>query len=389
MARDLPTGIRRLADGKYEAYVWVRDPLRPKGGYQAAKRFPAETSWTVMKQWRLRRTVGIPPEDADRSAPTFAEDAREYLAREKVKHMPTSDERGRHIRQWIAIFGARQRRDIQPQEIQAALDAMRRCAWQRGQQTGVGLSAGSINKRRMALMDLWTTLDGRHQANPVKATTIFAEPVPEPRAPPLTLVLTILRRLRPTKSRARLKVIAWTGWPHAIVKQLTPIDLDLKAGRAFVRRRRKGKGARARWLPLLPEAILALREFHARNAYGWFSNSSLHKRVTAFCRQRGLPRVRPYDFRHFFGTLIATSTRDERAVQELMLLSTTVQARRYTEAATDPRVEAAIAEATTKLPMLRKAANRINRVSLSRGASQRTMDASLLTEKPSRKRPRS
>lgn len=347
MSRDLPHGIRRTPQG-YQAYVWVADPTHPKGGFQASKRYPATAFVSTMKAWRNRRRLNL---DEDQPAHAFADDARAYLARDKVAKMPTREQREQHIEEWIAIFGARDRAAIQPHEIQEALDGMR-----------TRLSAGSVNKRRTALMDLWTTLDGRHQANPVKATTVYDEPVPEPRAPALAKVLTILRAM-PTrteyarKCRARASVIAWTGWPHAILKQVQPDDLDLKARRAFVNRRRKGKGAAARWLPLLPEAVRALRAFHRVGAYGPFSNSSFHKRVTAASTPHG--KIRPYDLRHFFGTLIATITRDERAVQELMLLSTVEQARRYTAAATDPRVQAAVAEVGRKLPGLRRAAERL------------------------------
>lgn len=306
----------------------------------------------------MKAKYGLLDDDEQEPASGFADDARDYLSRDKVLKMPTCAERARHIGEWVAVFGNRERDHIQPHEIQRELDRMRAL-----------LSAGSVNKRRTALMDLWTILDGRHQANPVKATKEYEEPEPEPRAPELALVLKILKAM-PTqtdyakKCKARLQVIAWTGWPHTIVKQLESSDLRYwKQGTAFVKRRKKGKGARARWLPLLPEAVKALREFHKVDAYGTFSNSSLHKRLTAVCKELKVGRVRPYDFRHFFGTLIATITRDERAVQELMLLSTVEQARRYTAAATDPRVQAAVEEVAVKLPSLRKAAGRIGRIS--------------------------
>lgn len=351
----LPTGIRRTATG-WRAYVWVKDPTKPKGGYQAQRRYPPDTPLTTMREWRMKAKLGILEDEEPASG--FADDAREYLSRDKVQKMPTCDERHRHIAEWIAVFRDRDRHAIQPQDIQKVLDRLRS-----------QMSAGSVNKRRTALMDLWTILDGRHQANPVKATKEYAEPEPEPRAPELALVLKILKAM-PTKTdygrkcQARLAVIAWTGWPHTIVKQLEPTDLPhWKKGSAFVKRRKKGKGARARWLPLLPEAVKALRAFHKADAYGPFSNSTLHKRLTAVCVALKVGHVRPYDFRHFFGTLIATITRDERAVQELMLLSTVEQARRYTAAATDPRVQAAVAEVADRLPGLRKAAGRIGRVS--------------------------
>lgn len=371
MSHDLPPGIRKTATG-FQSYVWVVDHLRPKGGFQASKRWPPETTIGEMKAWRVKRNLKL-IDDAE-PVPTFAQDAAEYLKREKVQRMPTAKERERHIREWVTRFGTRVRTEIQPHQIQAVLDSWRALPKR---------SPGSLNKRRTALMDLWTTLDGRHQANPVKATHTYEEPTPEPRAPALGVVLKVLRGM-PVKTDygrkclARLQVIAWTGWPHTIVKQLERADLEhWKQGRAFVKRRKKGKGSRARWLPLLPHGRKALLAFHKADAYGHFSNSSLHKRVTAVCRTLKVGHIRPYDFRHFFGTLIATITKDERAVQELMLLSTVEQARRYTEAATDPRVQAAVADVAQQLPSLLKAAGRIGRVSRASSALGGTDAASV------------
>lgn len=361
--KELPTGIRETPTG-YQTYVWVKDPTRTRGGYQASKRWPKTASLAEMKQWRPKRKYAH-PETVSPDATTFSEDVRDYTFRDKVQRMPTCDERCRHMDEWVAIFGHRARATIQPHEIQKALDRMRG-----------HLSAGSVNKRRTALMDLWTTLDGKHQANPVKGTRAYEEPTPEPRAPAFLTVLQIIDAM-PTKTdygkkcKARLQVLAWTGWPHKIIKQLEPSDLEhWKRGEAFVKRRKKGKGARARWLPLLPEAVHALLEFHKADAYGYFSNSSLHTRVAATCDRLELPHLRPYDLRHFFLTLVAITTRDERAVMELGMISTLKTARRYTEAATDPRVNAALQQVAGHVAARLAELAESRRVSLSPNVSE-------------------
>lgn len=349
----MQTGIRKTPTG-WQAYIWIEDPTHPKGGYQAARRFPPSATISEMKQWRMRKKYGDAP---DARQATFADDAASYLQRDKVLAMPTGQERARHIGEWIGYFGDRVRSEIAPHEIQAVLERMR-----------ATMAAGSVNKRRTALMDLWTTLDGRHQANPVKATKAYEEPHPEPRAPALATIVAVLKAM-PTKTdygrqcKARLEVLAWTGWPHAIIKTLQESDrAHWKQGRAFIGRRKKGKGSRARWLPLLPQAVTALTTFHKADAYGDFSNSSLHKRLTKTCLALKIPRIRPYDFRHFFLTLIAVITRDERAVMELGLISSPEIARRYTEAATDPRTQAAVRQVAGKLPRLLKQAGRAGRL---------------------------
>ena len=91
MGRELPAGIRKIPEG-FEAYVWVSDPSRPKRGYQASRRFPPDTSIAEMKQWRMKRKLKLAEVEP---VTTFAEDAREYLSREKVKRMPTARQRER------------------------------------------------------------------------------------------------------------------------------------------------------------------------------------------------------------------------------------------------------------------------------------------------------
>jgi integrase len=349
--KELPTGIRETATG-FQTYVWVKDPTLPKRGYQASQNWPRSATISEMKQWRMRRKLNL-QEDQDDSRTTFAEDAWDYLRRDKVDKMPTKDERHRHIGEWVALFGRRHRADIKPHEIQKALDGMR-----------ARMSAGSVNKRRTALMDLWTTLDGRHQANPVKAAPAYLEPHPEPRAPSLANVLDVIDAMQDRtdygkKCKARLQVIAWTGLPHAMIKQLEETDYPhwLK-GTAFIKRRDKGKGAPPRWLPLLPEGIAALKAFHKADAYGHFSNSSFYRRVKDACKRAGVPRIRPYDMRHFFLTMVAVLTGDDRAVMQLGLISTPSIAKRYTEAATDPRTRAAVAQMAKKLPSLKRGVRR-------------------------------
>jgi integrase len=348
MSHKLPTGIRETATG-WQTYVWVADPTHPKRGFQDHKNWPKNAAFSEMKAWRVKRKLNL-PETLDDVGTTFAEDARDYLQRDKVLKMPTCDERHRHIGEWVAIFVRRDRKTIQPHEIQKALDGMRS-----------RMSAGSVNKRRTALMDLWTTLDGRHQANPVKAAPAYPEPHPEPRAPSLANVLDVIDAMQDRtdygkKCKARLQVIAWTGLPHAMMKQLEETDYPhwLK-GTAFIKRRDKGKGAPPRWLPLLPEGIAALKAFHKADAYGHFSNSSFYRRVKDACKRAGVPRIRPYDMRHFFLTMVAVLTGDDRAVMQLGLISTPSIAKRYTEAATDPRTQAAVAQMAKKLPSLKRA----------------------------------
>lgn len=364
---DLPQGIRYTSSG-FQSYRWRKDPTKPRGGYQASKRWPRHTSIPKMQAWQKEQELrGKRPDlfvEEVKEGSAFADRVREYLLTDKVQRMATKGERELHMHEWSVRFGHREPETIEPHEIQKALDELRS-----------RMSGGTVNKRRTALMDFYTLTYGRHKANPVKGTTKYDETEPEPRAPAMANVLKMINAIPSDsdyaiKCRARLKVIAWTGWPHRQIKELKEGDLPhWKKGTAYIGRRWKGRGAAARWLPLLPEAVKALREFHTADAYGHFSNSPLRRKVKYTCRRLKIPYIRPYDLRHFFGTLIATLTQDERALKELMLVTSDKVIKRYTMAATNPRVQAAVAAIAQRLPGLLKA------------AQQRKNPAAMLPEK--------
>lgn len=342
--KELPEGIRRTARG-FQAYVWVVDHTHPKGGFQASKRFPPDTAISVMKRWRETRRLRLDaPEPA---GPGFDEDAGAYL--ETVATMPSYQDREKHIHDWIAVFGHRPRRSIASWEIDAQLQA-----W-----LAQGYAASSVRHRRTALMHLWSKLDGRSAPNPVKDT---ARPVSDDGAPrwvPPDLAEAFFTQIRRGATRARLMLIRWSGIPHTQLEQIRPEHIDWTLGGVWVSRRRKGKGAKARMVPLLPPAIDALREMKRYDAFGAFSRRSM--RVTLERARRALvkqleagtlklspesaallrkdtkgERVRPYDFRHTFGTMLRFLTPDAKARQQFMLHSDPRQTARYEEAAADP-----------------------------------------------------
>jgi integrase len=289
------------------------------------------------------------PESA---GPRFETDAQTYL--DAVTSMPSYSDRVYHIKQWASVFRGRDRDTISPLEIRTQLEKWRQT-----------LSASSVNKRRTALMSFYTRLNGRSGYNPVRDVAKYPEEE-EMRAQHPYTILRVLSFMRPSKTRARLMVILTTGWPHAQLKRLRPEHLRLDQARAYVTPRRKGKGRKGVWLPLLPAAVQALRVFQQWDCFTPldketgkpkpFSHSSMHSRfahalgkLNAHRAKLKLPplSIHPYDIRHTFGTALAHRMTDERAIQELMLHSRIEQTRRYTEAATQGRVERAVAEMLT------------------------------------------
>ena len=164
-----------------------------------------------------------------------------------------------------------------------------------------GLAASTVNNRRAALQALWTELDGKAAPNPVDESEKHQEPDIEARALSYATITKILdampdvgqgrkgeAREDQTKTKARLRLIAYTGLPHKQIEQLRPQDVNLRAGTMIVSARRKGKGVERRSIPLTPEGLEALRHFMDLDCWGSFSNSSVWKSWRRACQVAGL-----------------------------------------------------------------------------------------------------
>lgn len=277
MTRDvkIERGIWRTPHG-YRIYVWAN-------GRSFPKRLPNTWTLTQVRQYRdehvvaLRRTAG---RAAQRGL--FADDADRYLR--GVAAMPSIDDRRRDIRQWVDRFGHRSRASITVDEIRAELHRWR-----------ATLAASTVNHRRTALLHLYTTLDRRGVYNPVREIRPFPEPPPEPRAVPLDTVRSILGVMRPSKTRARLAVLAWTGMRGSQLMRMRPAFVDLEAGHCWVP---SGKHGDSHLVALNAEGIAAWREFIDREAWGVFSKDGLRHAFQRACKNAGVSGLRPYDLRH-------------------------------------------------------------------------------------------
>jgi hypothetical protein len=76
--------------------------------------------------------------------------------------MPTHNERVAHIELWKSEFGQRRRDTIETSGIDAVLNR-----W-----LAARLAASTVKHRRTALLHLWSRLDGKHAANPVRASAL-------------------------------------------------------------------------------------------------------------------------------------------------------------------------------------------------------------------------
>lgn len=325
-------------------------------GRRLRRTFPKGTDPRVMQRWRqdTKAKHRLSPRGP---SGTFAGDAARYL--QAVRGMPTYAQRKRDIGLWTAVFGTRAREDITATDIR-----IQREVWAQAPRSAADprpVSGATINKRLRALSNLWTVLDGPRAPNPVRDVPEYPERADVARALDYATIEAILSHVpdrgrpvkgqtRPTASqtKARLRVLAYTGWPSGVLAQLTPADVDLTAGTARLPARQKGAGAPPALVPLLPQAVTALQAFDALGCWGAFSRHSLRKTWARAATKAGVTGTRPYDLRHSFGVLAASSG-DERATQHLLQHRDLRTTQRYTLGGIQPRVVSAITAAAKRL----------------------------------------
>lgn len=306
--------------------------IRPwKGGWQAyteiqgrtrSKSFPITTTVETMRAWITTQRDTYAP--APVTSGSFAADVREYLTR--VTALVTYRQRSTHLARWVqALGGDRPRASITSADIDRVLQA-----W-----LLEGLAPGTVIKRRMGLLALWHTLDGRDAPNPVRASAAPRAPKPEARGLPYDVIARILAAMPDSLGKRRITVLAWTGLPPGLLAQVQVNDLNLTAGTLRVRPRRKGAGVEARTLPLLPQAVAAFRAFDQAHAYGPYSLPSLNQVFVRACRRTvpPVPGVSLYDLRHSFGAMLYRVTKDLATVARFLLHSSVAMSARYAQGA--------------------------------------------------------
>jgi integrase len=319
---------RRLATGIYEDKSGIAIRISVRGEpleFRHNEQGQRYTGWALDKLIVERKRIDAREhlkEDRRQSARTsLRADVQQYLrtiadpGRRKVE--------GRFAH-WLPTFGDRQRSTITAVELREHA-ATWTCA------------PSTFNHRRQVLINLYKTLDGPRADNPAREIPKRKDILGAPKALPYSTIEAIFATMPATKSRARLKLMAYTGLPQMQISKLTPTDWQ--GARLRVSPRRKGAGTAGRIIPLSPEAQAAMAEFAAADAWGTFSTPSLRNLWL-----RHAPKgTRPYDLRHSWITeLYRRSNGDVLAVQQLALHSRLEQTQRYAAAALDERMDALV-----------------------------------------------
>lgn len=346
----------RLATGIYEDATGVSIIVSVRGKpreFRQNEHRKSYTGWTLhdlrieRKRLDAREHLKVDP-DAAWDASLRA-DVQAYLHTLSGR---TKEDAKNLLKHWTHVFGDRRRAEL------TALDFRQVAAqWT--------VKPSTFNHRRQALISLYKALDGPHAANPAREIPKQKEMVGAAKALSYDVIEAVLKAMPETQSRARLKVMAYTGLPQMQIERLTPTDWQ--RDRLRVTPRRKGAGAAGRWIPLAPEAQAALKEFARLKCWGPFSRSSLCKAWKAY----GPAGTNPYSLRHSWITeLYRRSNGDVLAVKQLALHSMLAQTERYAAAALEERMQFVVGATnragnhSTSLalpPPARKAAKTISR----------------------------
>lgn len=309
------------------------------------RRFPAGTSLREMKRWQQDTCAALRIDHPEREPGSLLEDLESrYLP--AIAAMPTLRIRERHLRMWATALGARRARStVKPPEIRAVLERWQLAGW----------SVATCNRARTALMHFYSVLGGKSGANPVRDVAKGREKRRPPKPIDYPTFERILAAMPDTgqriagetpkdvsQTKARLRVIAYTGLPHAQIMALVPGQIRWEDRAVYVVGRNKGEGTDDRWLPLSRAGVDALRAFAAANAWGPFSTSAMRISFQRAARAIGRPDLTPYDLRHLFGTTVLACSHSRSATRDLMLHTTDATTARYTAGAISIELRAAL-----------------------------------------------
>jgi integrase len=350
-----PPGIYRTKTG-WRVVACVGRGAR----FRQEKRFPPGTAERTMLVWKKDTEAQLRKQPKDAPGSLLA-DLSAYLP--AVAGMPTYAERERHLRLWATALGeTRDRATVTGADIRAVLERWRTTPRPPRSKTGKGQpwywSTTTLNHLRTALMHFYTVLNGKSGANPVRDVPKYrGARRPPPRIDYATLELILAAmpdvgqgvrgqtRRAISQTKARLRVIAYTGLPHRQIGLLKPEHLVAEARLLYVAGRQKGEGTDDTWLPLSHAGLAAVTALFACGAGTGegFSTSSMWKSFKRAARAIGRTDLTPYHLKHLFGTTVLRATKNRAATRDLLMHTSDVTTARYARAAIPAELWAALA----------------------------------------------
>ena len=318
MPRKVKTPGRRKHGSGWQTFI-KGNP----GEKNPTKSWPMDTDPAVMDEWIEKQKALRDGRKAVDASAGFAADVATYLAKPEVRILASVRPRGKSgkpgkrvvsLNWWLARLGRdRARHSITVDEIKIALYELLASG-----NDGQPMKRGSVRAYKIALSAFFTAMDP-DGFNPCFRVKLKTEPKAAPRGQRMDVVTRILdamidrHRGAVSLSKIRARVMAFTGLPPALIREIGPTDLQPRPDaptHVRVSPRHKGAGADGRTLKLTPPARQALADFHAANAYGDFTSAGLWQSFTLAASKLGYVGIRPYDLRHSFCTNLYRATED-------------------------------------------------------------------------------
>lgn len=280
-----------------------------------------DKSRLVIERKRIDAREHLKDERQIAKADTLAHDVEAYL---RTLPLERRTKAAGLLAHWLSDFGDRPRQTLTAVELR-----QHAATW--------SCAASTFNHRRQELINVYTTLDPKGD-NPAREIPKRKEILGAPKALAYSVINALFATMPECKTRARLKLMAYTGLPQMQITKLAPEDWQGHTLR--VSPRRKGAGAAGRIIPISPEAYAALEEFARLEAWGDFSRPSMLNFWTRYGAPKG---TTPYALRHSWITeLYRRSNGDVLALQQLALHSRLEQTQRYAAAALESRMQALV-----------------------------------------------
>ena len=304
----LPSQTRqrvRVAAGIYKDRRGLSTTVKVNGIQREIRFDPGTPIKTIRaKRDELRASLRTLPR---RERHTFAADAERYLE-QVTGNLIGSAERRRDVKAWLPRFGHLQTHALV--EHLAALNAQLH-DWRRTR------AASTCNHRRHALMHLVRVLYGRRASLDLEDLVRFPLPLPRPRWVDRAHIDAVLEQLSSgTKTSARLRLLHWTGMRPSQMGRLTRADFRLTDPVPYVSVPR-GKGGRLAAIPLVDDAISAVHDFIAADAFGPWSTQSANKAIQAAARKAKRQPFTVYQIRHSFAAWLRHTGADLADIQDL------------------------------------------------------------------------